>query len=591
MKGRIRTVLEQSTFWRLVSLVRPFVGRMVMALLLGFATVSSGIGLLATSAYIISRAALHPSIAVLHVPIAGVRFFGITRGVFRYGERLTSHDVAFRLLKRLRVWFYTTLEPLAPARLERFRSGDLLTRIVSDVESLEHFFVRVIAPPLVALLTLFLMWGILMPFSTQLALGFTCCVLIAAIGLPVMIRHFSRRLGAEMLRIRSALKTLLVDTIQGNADLLTYGRKDAQLMRIHSLGATWARQQMHMAHITGLQSGLMSFLAYLTVVVALFVVIPLARSGQVDGVYLAVIVMAILASFEAIIPLPGVFQHLDGSLAAARRLFEIVDAEPEVRDVVPASPPVEDYSVTVRGLSFRYGDNGPLALSDVSFHVPEGGKLAIVGPSGAGKSTLVNILLRFWDYHVGEIYLGGHELRTYRQEDVRRLLGVISQHTYLFAGTIRENLLLARPDATEADIIWAAKQAQIHSFIESLPNGYDTWIGEQGLQLSGGQRQRIAIARALLKDAPILILDEATANLDSLVEQELMDAIFRLMKGRTMIIITHRLVGLERVDEIVVLSHGRVVEQGTHMALLARNGIYRHLWQLQHQAHLLDSGK
>ena len=591
MKGRIRTVLEQSTFWRLVSLVRPFVGRMVMALLLGFATVSSGIGLLATSAYIISRAALHPSIAVLHVPIAGVRFFGITRGVFRYGERLTSHDVAFRLLKRLRVWFYTALEPLAPARLERFRSGDLLTRIVSDVESLEHFFVRVIAPPLVALLTLFLMWGILMPFSTQLALGFTCCVLIAAIGLSVMIRHFSRRLGAEMLRIRSALKTLLVDTIRGNADLLTYGRKDAQLMRIHSLGATWARQQRHMAHITGLQSGLMSFLVYLTVVVALFVAIPLVRSGQVDGVYLAVIVMAILASFEAITPLPGVFQHLDGSLAAARRLFEIVDAEPEVRDVVPASPPVEDYSVTVRGLSFRYGDNGPLALSDVSFYVPEGGKLAIVGPSGAGKSTLVNILLRFWDYHVGEIYLGGHELRTYRQEDVRRLLGVISQHTHLFAGTIRENLLLARPDATEADIIWAAKQAQIHSFIESLPNGYDTWIGEQGLQLSGGQRQRIAIARALLKDAPILILDEATANLDSLVEQELMDAIFRLMKGRTMIIITHRLVGLERVDEIVVLSHGRVAEQGTHMALLARNGIYRHLWQLQHQAHLLDSGK
>ncbi len=239
-------------------------------------------------------------------------------------------------------------------------------------------------------------------------------------------------------------------------------------------------------------------------------------------------------------------------------------------------------------MTFRYNPDDPPALRDVSFDLPDGGKLAVVGPSGAGKSTLVNLLLRFWDYEEGHIYLGGHELRAYHQDDVRRLIGVISQSTYLFNGTVRDNLLLAKPDATEEELVAAAQRAQIHDFIMSLPEGYDTWIGEQGLRLSGGQRQRLAIARALLKDPPILILDEATANLDPLVEREIMASVFELMADRTLLIITHRLVGLDAVDEIIVLSHGRIVERGREEELLARDGFYRRMWELQHQVLALD---
>jgi ABC-type multidrug transport system fused ATPase/permease subunit len=212
-----------------------------------------------------------------------------------------------------------------------------------------------------------------------------------------------------------------------------------------------------------------------------------------------------------------------------------------------------------------------------------GKHLAVVGPSGAGKSTLANLLLRFWEYQEGQIHLGGWDLRSYSSEDVRRFIAVVSQSTYLFNTTVRENLLLARPNASHEEVVQAAQRAQIHEVIEALPQGYETWIGEQGLRLSGGERQRLAIARALLKEAPLLLLDEPTANLDALTERSLMETIFALMQGRSMILITHRLVGLEVMDEILVLSQGRILERGTHAELLEIGGLYRRMWDLQHQ--------
>ncbi len=254
-----------------------------------------------------------------------------------------------------------------------------------------------------------------------------------------------------------------------------------------------------------------------------------------------------------------------------------------IRKLASLSPVPTNYDLELRHLSFRYAYQGPDVLNDISFDIPQGRCVAIVGPSGAGKSTIASLLLRLWDYEQGSIQLGGYELRGYHQEDVHRLISVVEQHTHLFNATIRENLLIARPEASQAEIEEAARQASIHDVIEALPQGYDTWIGEQGLKLSGGERQRLAIARALLKDAPIMILDEPTANLDTCTEHEVLRAIHHLMEGRTTLMITHRLVGLERADEILVMQSGRIRERGTQHELLQCEGLYWKLWQIQNQ--------
>jgi len=300
------------------------------------------------------------------------------------------------------------------------------------------------------------------------------------------------------------------------------------------------------------------------------------------------LILAAIASFEAVLPLPSTFQYLESQLAAAQRLYEIVDTHPVTMDHTETSPEPNDFSITVRDLQFRYETDPQPALDGISFHLDQGSQLAVVGPSGAGKSTLINLLLRFWDYDQGHISLGGHELGTYRGEDLRRIISVVSQQTHLFNDTIRGNLLLAYPDASEHDLIQAASQAQIHETIQGLPHGYDTWIGESGVRLSGGERQRIAIARALLKNTPVLILDEPTANLDALTEREVTKTLYGLMEGRTTLIITHRLVGLEKMNQILVMREGRIIERGRHDDLIQAGGFYYRMWILQTQSDALD---
>jgi len=568
---------------RLFRLVWPFKWWMILAVLLGTLTVGSSIGLMATAAFIIAKAALHPSIADLEVAIVGVRFFGITRGIFRYFERLVSHNVTFRLLARLRVWFYEKIEPLAPARLLTYRSGDLLSLVVNDIETLEHFYVQVIAPPVVALLVAASMWVFMGSYDARLAYTLLAFLLAVGVGVPLGARWLSRDLGKVIIESRAELNVALVDGIQGMADLLAYGQEDRQSALVSERSREVIGAQRRMARITGLSDALNSLLANLGMVAVIAVAIPMVRAGRFSGVQLAVLALAALSAFEAVIPLASAAQFLESNAEAAKRLFAIVDAKPEVQDPSTALPAPRTYDLQIEGLRFRYEETGRPALDGLSFRLPAGGRLAIVGPSGAGKSTLVNLLLRFWDYHEGRILLGGHDVRAYRQEEVRRLIGVVSQNTHLFNDTVRANLLLAKPEASQEELYAAARKARIHDFILSLPNGYDTWIGEQGLLLSGGERQRMAIARALLKDAPILILDEATTNLDVLTERDVLQTIYRVMEGRTTLMITHRLVGMEQMDEIIVLRYGRVIERGTHANLLQQSGFYRRMWELQNQ--------
>ncbi|MBW7919954.1 MAG: thiol reductant ABC exporter subunit CydD [Anaerolineales bacterium] len=574
--------------WRLVAL----------SVLLGAGTIGASVALMGASAWLISTAAVAASVADLGVAVVGTRFFGIARGLLRYAERLVSHDVTFRLLSRLRVWFYEKLEPLAPARLMEFRAGDLLARIVGDVETLEHFYVRVVSPPLTAVLVGLFTSIFLASFYPALAPVFLTFFLALGLLLPLLAQTLSRRPAARTVRLRADLHTRLVDGIQGMADLLAYGRSDERLKQIAAAGDDYGDAQRRMARVTGIHSGLSTLLTNLGMWTVLYLCIPRVVSGELAGPMLASLTLLTFASFEAVIPLPQAAQMWNSAREAARRLFEVVDAEPAISEqssvisnqlsAISEQLPVSNYQLQITDLTFAYPNAATPVLNRVTFNLQPGASIAIVGPSGAGKSTLVNLLLRFWEYRSGEIRLGGESLHGLDPDEVRARIGLVSQNAYFFNASVRENLRFARRKVTQEEIEAAARFAQIHDFILRLPKGYDTFIGEQGLRLSGGERQRLAIARALIKDAPILILDEPTANLDPLTEKQALETLFGLMKRKTSLLITHRLAGLENVDEILVMDRGRIVERGTHAELLARAGLYRRLWDLQNR--ILEAG-
>ena len=456
---------------------------------------------------------------------------------------------------RLRVWFYSGIEPLAPARLIDHRSGDLLTRIVADVETLENFYIRVVVPPLAAALVTALACLILGSFDILLGLTLLVFLIVTGVGLPLASQLLSRQPAAELVATRAELNAGLVDDIQGLGDLMAYGREGDYQARLLALTAELNRLQERMAMIRGLGNGLSALLTSLAGLTILGLAIPLVTGGRIAGVYLALLPLTAIASFEAVQPLAQAMQYLEASRAAARRLFDLIDAPPPVVEPSVACAPAGAYSI----LKCRICVSPTRAMSHcvldgISLSVPAGSAVALVGPSGSGKTTLANLLARFWEYAEGHIRLGGRELREYRAEDLRGAMSVVSQHTHLFNTTIRDNLSLAKADATDEEIIAACRQAQIHDFVAGLPQGYDTLVGENGLRLSGGERQRLAIARAILKDAPILILDEATAHLDPATEQQVWQALGKFMQGRTTVIISHQPAGLAYAGTVLKLE-------------------------------------
>jgi len=585
-QSKVENRKSSSILFRLLSFLNGSWNWVALSILLGMLTIGSSVALIGTSAWLISTAALHPSIADLGVSVVGVRFFGICRGLFRYLERLVSHNVTFRLLARLRVWFYERLEPLAPARLMDYKSGDLLARVIGDVETLENFYVRVVSPSLTAILVGFFVSIFFASFHPAIALVLIIFFLTLGVILPLLSQLVSRAPGGQLITQRADMQSQLVDGIQGLADLLAFGRGQDRAEMIASTGKEYGATQKQMARISGVHSALGILLTNLGLWLVLLLVIPRVTEGNIKGVMLGTFALMTFASFEAVNPLPLAAQMWNASREAARRLFEIVDVEPEIREQRIENSYIQQSLVSciqLSNLSFSYPNQSTPALQHVTFDLRPGTSIAIVGPSGAGKSTLANLLLRFWEYESGEIRLGGESLKSLDQDEVRKRCALVSQNSYFFNTSIRENLRLARPSAGQDEMEAAVRAAHVNEFVMNLPKGYDTFIGEQGLRLSGGERQRLAIARALLKDAPVMIFDEPTANLDPLTEKQVLETLFETMRGKTSLLITHRLVELENVDEILVMDQGRVVERGRHEELLARGGVYRRLWDLQNQ--------
>jgi ATP-binding cassette subfamily C protein CydC len=503
---------------------------------------------MATSAWLISKAALQPSIAELSVAVVGVRFFGIARGVFRYLERIASHETTFRLLAHLRVEFYKALEPIVPVGLVSIRSGDLLSRVIDDIENLQNLYLRAVAPPAASLIIALLLTLFLNLFDPLIALTALVFMLAAGILVPLLAWWGNESTGRQRIHLRAELNASFIDQIQGMAETLVYGQMPAQLNRIEALRQALTTEERHTARFDALQLALSLLITNGAAVTVLAVAVP-----RLEGVYLATVTLATIAVFEAFAPLAQAAVNLGANVQAAQRLFEITDIPSAIHDPsVPASVP-DRPALVIRNLAFRYSNELPLILDHFALNLAFGQRIAILGESGSGKSTLVNILLRFWDYKQGQIMLGEHELHQYNQIDVRNLFGVMTQRTHLFNTTIRENIWIARREASIEAVETAAKQAQIHDFILSLPDGYNTYVGEDGSRLSGGERQRIALARVLLKNAPILILDEATANLDVMTERSVMETILQTTVGHTLLMFTHRSIFLDRMDQVYVL--------------------------------------
>ncbi len=573
------------TIVRLLKLVWPYKKWIALSVFLGLLTVGSGIGLMMTSAFIISAAALHPSIAELQVAIVGVRFFGISRGVFRYLERLVSHDTTFRLLSRFRVWFYQKLEPLVPARTLYMKSADLLQRIIGDIQNLENFYVRVVAPPAVAVCVALLMLPLLGMFHLKYATIFLIFFAIAGTVIPAFSLQLSRGLGKRIVQLQSELNIAIVDNVKGLRELQVFNGTDKQQSKIDELNARINNLQKRMHIIDALNQGFITLLMFGAVIMVLMAAIPAVSHGHLKGVYLAVIVLGIMAAFEAVLPLPTAFQFMESNISAAQRLFGIIDSKPMVENIPGALDLTgETFAIELSDVVLRYPQSEAPALNRLNLNIPAGARVAIVGPSGSGKSSIANILLRLWEFQEGTITLNHKDIRSFTQESIREAIGFVSQRFHLFTGTIAENLRLVQPELSDEELLRMLDIVALQaSDLGKTDRGeiLSYWIGEHGTLLSGGQAQRLAIAQVLCKNPRVLLFDEITANLDPATERIVMDRLFETYRQRTIINITHRLNIMERYDQIFVLQNGKVVQQGRHEALLKQEGLYRHIYLVQ----------
>ncbi len=549
----------------------------------GILTLWASIGLMAIAGWFLSASAVAGlSLAAIylfdiHTPSAGLRGFAVLRTGARYAERVISHEATLRLLASLRVWFYQKIEPQAPASLYRHRSGDLLSRIVTDIDILDSLFVRVLSPTIAALVVTATMVGLLCWLALPLALVFLFFFLFAGIMTPLLAGWIGHRIGAEIQKQQAVLRSNLVEDLQGMADLTVYRAQHRH--RHQRLGESdhLLRLQEKMAMISGGSTALLALFGGLAALSALYVAVPLAQNGYFSEPVLALITFGVLAAFESIQPLPLAYQVLGKIRTAAERLLEVSQAPSTV--LFPNEPTAEpkDLAIVFRHVVFAYPDSAiKRAVKAVDLVIPAQSTIALVGPSGSGKTTLAHLLTRFWDPDDGLITIGGSDLRHFSEKQLRNMVTMVSQKAHIFNATLRENLLIAAPHADEEQLYEALEQAQLAEFVAALPDGLDTWAGENGSHLSGGEARRLILARALLKNAPIWILDEPTEGLDNHTRRRFTETIFTNLAGRSALFITHTPEALVRVDQVCFLENGHLTTCGSHEQLLADNPRYRH---------------
>lgn len=533
-------------------------GRLAGAGLLGLASSAATIGLLAGSGYVVGRAALRPGLGAIVGILAAVEVLAFLRGPLRYAERLVGHDAALRALTRWRVWLYDRLAPRVPAGLAGWRSGDLLARAIDDVDALQDLYLRTLLPVTIAVGAAVIgtvAVGFVLPWAA-LALGLALAV--ALVGSALL--SWRRGGDDELAELAGTLSAQVVDALEGAPELLAFGADDAALGAVEALGARADALERQHARVAAASALVIQLCLAAAVIVVLALGVAAVHDHRIGQVMVAVLPLAALATFETVPGVPLAMARARSVRASADRLYALDDAPVPVSD--PAAPVhlgAGVLDVAFGDAALRYAPDLPRALDGVSLRLPAGGRLAVTGPSGAGKSSVVNALLRYWPLESGSLTLGGTDVTQVAQDEVRGASALADQRAQLFAGTVRANLTLGRPDATDAEIESALGTARLREWVAALPEGLDTPVGEDGVAISGGERRRLAVARALLAPGPLLILDEPTSGLDAALAEEIVEGVLRAAGPRSVLLITHRAGEAARCDATVTLEAGRVV--------------------------------
>ncbi|MDO9161596.1 MAG: thiol reductant ABC exporter subunit CydC [Methylococcaceae bacterium] len=547
--------------WFFFTLFKPQRFWLTSGLLLSLLTTVAGIALLTLSGWFISSCAIAGSVITFNfmLPAAQIRALAIIRTLGRYGERVVTHEATFRALADIRSWLFQQLIPLAPGRLSTLRSGDVLSRLTADVDALDALYLRLVAPVSIAafgMLGVALFLGI---YSWQISLVTLVVLLIAAVWVPWLFNRLGQMHAERLLVLSSNFRIRQLELLQGLADLLAYQAYERFADVLAEVSTRMIATQRQNNRLTAISSALTLLLGQIALLIALTVAALAVVEGSLTGADAALVIFCVLAAFELVTPLPQAMQMLGKTQKAAQRIRQIAEMSPTVVQENPWLDLPDGCDLRLDQVSFRYNPQQNWLLDNISLDIPHGSKLAIVGPSGSGKTTLLHLLMRFIDPVLGDIQLAGQPIKQLDPDALLTRFGVLSQRSQLFAATIKENLLIAKPDANPLELDAAINAAGLQTFVQQLPDGINTWVGESGVKVSGGEARRIALARLYLKNAPILILDEPTEGLDSHTENEVFNALAKFSVDKTVIMVTHRSAGLGLVDEIYQLQQGRLL--------------------------------
>ncbi|MBS6739375.1 MAG: cysteine/glutathione ABC transporter ATP-binding protein/permease CydC [Enterobacteriaceae bacterium] len=549
---------------------------LLLGVILAIVTLLASIGLLTLSGWFLSASAVVGAAGLYSfnymLPAAGVRGAAITRTAGRYFERLVSHDATFRVLQHLRVTTFSKLLPLSPAGLSRFRQGELLNRVVADVDTLDHLYLRVISPLVGALVVIVVVTVGLSVLDVPLAMMLGGIMLATLIILPPLFYRAGKPTGENLTQLRGQYRQQLTTWLQGQAELTIFGASQRYREQMENTELSWHDAQRRQSDLTAASQAVMLLIGAIAVLTMLWFAAGGVGDNTQPGALIALFVFCALAAFEALAPVTGAFQHLGQVIASAIRITQITDCPPEVQFPQTSAMAPTAVNVNLQDISFSYPEQPQKALDGISLSIAAGEHVAVLGRTGCGKSTLLQLLTRAWDPQHGEVLLNGVPLTQYGETALRASISMVPQRVHLFSATLRDNLLLAAPQATDEALADVLTRTGLEKLLDD--SGLNAWLGEGGRQLSGGELRRLAIARALLHDAPLVLLDEPTEGLDAATESQILELLEEVMQKKTVLMVTHRLRGLSRFDQIIVMDNGQIIEQGNHAALMAKQGRY-----------------